>query len=220
MPEAQYVRLDLKHPVLSAGMPLEQAQAAMVLAHGRGASAQDILTIVSTLSHPDFAYVAPQAPDNTWYPHPFTAPLERNEPHLSSSLSLIGDIVAHITGAGIPYERIMLLGFSQGACLTLEYAARHARRYGALVGLSGGLIGPDGLTRNDQGSLDHTPVFLGCSDVDPHIPVHRVQHAADTLSALGGAVTMRFYPNMPHAIHEDELAFVRRLMASLNEEPS
>lgn len=208
-----------EHPlgpaILTAGTPLTQASAAMVLMHGRGATAQDILTLVPALDRAEFAYLAPQAPHNTWYPLPFLAPLADNEPYLSASLAVIGGIVTAITGAGISPERTILLGFSQGACLTLEYAARHARRYGGVVGLSGGLIGPDGLHRDDQGSLGGSPIFLGCSDVDPHVPQHRVQHAADALRKLGGDVTLRFYAGMGHAINDDELDFVRGLMAGL-----
>jgi predicted esterase len=207
--------LNLAGPVFLSGSPLDRAAAAMILIHGRGAAARDILTLVPPLGDPDFAYLAPQAPGNAWYPLPFTAPLQDNEPYLSSSLALIAEVVSHLAGAGFPSERIVLLGFSQGACLTLEYAARNARRYGAVVGLSGGLIGPDGLQRDDRGSLDGSPVFLGCSDVDPHIAKHRVQHAAEVLGRLGGDVTARLYPGMGHTTNQDEIDAVRGLMASV-----
>lgn len=207
--------LKLAEPVLLAGAPLDQARHAMVLIHGRGATANDILSLTPAFENDDFAYLAPQAPHNTWYPYPFTAPLAENEPSLSASLSLVDGIVNHLIGAGFSPDRLILLGFSQGACLTLEYAARHAQRYGALVGLSGGLIGPDNLPRSYQGSFAGTPVFLGCSDVDPHIPKHRVQHAADVLAGLGAAVTMRLYPNMAHTVNDDEVNRVRALMSAL-----
>ncbi len=207
--------LNLAQPVFLAGAPLDHAAAAMILVHGRGATAHDILTIVPQLGEPDFAYLAPQAPGNAWYPLPFTAPLQNNEPYLSSSLALIASAVAHLGEAGFPPERIVLLGFSQGACLTLEYAARNARRYGAVAGLSGGLIGPDGLQRDDRGSLAGTPVFLGCSDIDPHIAKHRVQHAEETMRRLGGVVTARLYPNMAHTINQDEIDAVRGLIAGV-----
>jgi predicted esterase len=202
-------------PVLIAGEPLESAQAAMVMLHGRGASAEDILSLASELDRPGFAYLAPQATGNTWYPQSFLAPIEANEPWLSSALAVIDAVIAHVAAAGIAPERVMLLGFSQGACLSLEYVARHARRYGGVAGLSGGLIGPDGTPRDYQGSLAGTPVFLGCSDVDYHIPVERVHETADVLRRLGGEVTERIYPGMGHTVNQDEVAFVQAMMAAL-----
>lgn len=202
-------------PVLAAGEAPERAAAAMVLLHGRGASARDILTVEPELEVPGWAFLAPQAANGTWYPLPFTAPIERNEPWLSSALEVLGALLTHVREAGVPPERTVLLGFSQGACLTLEYAARNARRYGGVVGLSGGLIGPDGLARHDEGSLAGTPVFLGCSDHDPHIPAHRVRHAAETLRGLGGEVAMSLYPDLGHSVNEDELTHVRGIMGRL-----
>lgn len=199
-------------PVLSAGTPLAQAKAAMILVHGRGASAADILTLVSEFDQPDWAYLAPQAAGNTWYPYSFLAPIAQNEPGISSGLTAVAHLFAYITTTGIPAERIVLLGFSQGACLTLEFAARHARRYGGVVGLSGSLIGPDGTSREYPGSLDGTPVFLGCSDVDFHIPKKRVEESTAVLRQLGGDVTMRLYPGMGHTINQDEINVVRELM--------
>ncbi len=202
-------------PVLSAGEPLERAQAAVVMVHGRGARAQDILTLVPELGVPGFAFLAPQAAGNAWYPHPFTAPLESNEPWLSSALAAVADALHAVSAAGIPSERTILLGFSQGACLALEFAARNARRYGGVVGLSGGLIGPESTPRDYPGSLAGTPVFLGCSETDPYIAKERVEHAAEGLRRLEGAVTMRLYPNMNHTTNADEIAFVRGMMAAL-----
>jgi predicted esterase len=201
--------------VLAAGEPLERAQAAMVLVHGRGATAQDILTLASELDQPGFVYLAPQAANNTWYPYSFLAPIERNEPYLSSALATLQQVLAHVAAAGIPAERTILLGFSQGACLATEFAARNAHRYGGLVGLSGGLIGPDGTPRDYPGTLDGTPVFLGCSDVDPHIPAARVQESGEVLRRLGGDVTARLYPRMGHTVNQDEIEFVRQMMAAL-----
>jgi predicted esterase len=203
--------------VLAAGEPLERALAAMVLVHGRGATARDILTLAADLDQPGFAYLAPQAAGNTWYPYSFLTPIERNEPYLSSALETLDQLLVHIAAAGIPAERTILLGFSQGACLATEFAARNARRYGGLAGLSGGLIGPDGTPRDYPGALDGTPVFLGCSDVDPHIPAARVQHSAEVLGRLGGDVTARLYPGMGHTVNEDEIESVRRIMAKLTE---
>jgi phospholipase/carboxylesterase len=202
-------------PVLAAGVPLAQARAAMLLVHGRGARARDILALVPELHQPNFAYLAPQAAQNTWYPNPFMTPIAGNEPWLSSALARLSDVLARIAAAGIAPERTILLGFSQGACLATEFAARNARRYGGVVGLSGGLIGPDGTPRDYPGSLAGTPVFLGCSDVDFHIPKERVHHTAVVLGRLGGSVTERLYPNMGHTTNEDELAFVRGLQAAV-----
>jgi predicted esterase len=202
-------------PVLTAGEPLDCASAAMILLHGRGATAESILSLAGEVSHPGFAYLAPQAAENTWYPHRFLAPLEHNEPHLSSALAAVGDVLDHLTESGVPPERTILLGFSQGACLALEFAARHAQRYGGVAGLSGGLIGPNGASRDYAGSLATTPVFLGCSDVDLHIPKQRVLESADVLRRLGGEVTARLYPNMGHTVNQDELDFVSALSARL-----
>jgi phospholipase/carboxylesterase len=202
-------------PVFTAGEPLDRAQAAMVMLHGRGATARDILSLTLELNFPGFAYLAPQAAGNSWYPYSFLVPMEKNEPWLASALSFIGKVFAELSEHGFPAERIILLGFSQGACLACEYVARNALCYGGLAGLSGGLIGPPGTPRNYAGSLDGTPVFLGCSDVDPHIPKERVEETARVLTDLGGEVTMRLYPQMGHTINQDELNAVRELMGRL-----
>ena len=201
-------------PALAAGEPLEHARAAMLMLHGRGASAEDILSLASELDQPGFSYLAPQARANTWYPNRFLVPIEQNEPWLSSALAVVGAVISSIEQAGIPAEKIMLLGFSQGACLALEYSARNARRYGGVVGLSGALIGPDGMPRNDSGSLEGTPVFLGCSDRDMHVPRERVGETAEVMRQLGAEVTERIYPDMGHTINQDEIDFVRRMMIS------
>ena len=202
-------------PVRTAGEPVERAQAALLMVHGRGARAEDILSLADELAQPGFAYLAPQAAENTWYPNRFSAPISSNEPWLSSALAFVGDVLNQIREAGILPERIMLLGFSQGACLTLEFAARNARPYGGLVGLSGALIGPDDTPRNYKGSLEGTPVFLGCSDVDFHVPKERVQQTADVFRRLGGEVTERLYPNMEHTINQDEIDFIRSMMRGI-----
>ncbi len=200
-------------PVFHACASLEAARAALVLIHGRGASAADILALGEEVAGPDVALLAPQAANNTWYPYPFLAPLAQNEPWLSSALSVVRATLAAVEAAGIPAERTVLLGFSQGGCLTLEYAARHARRYGGIVGLSAGLIGPDGTPRDYPGSLGGTPVFLGCSDVDFHIPAARVRESADVLARLGGDVALRLYHEMGHTVNEDEIQAVRAILA-------
>jgi phospholipase/carboxylesterase len=201
-------------PVLEAGEPLAEARAAMILVHGRGATAADIMTIAAELTHPGFAYLAPQAAGNQWYPNPFTAPIESNEPYLSSALVMLQGLLATVE-ATIPAERVILLGFSQGACLTLEFAGRHARLYGGVVGLSGGLIGPDGTPRDYPGTFEGTPVFLGCSDVDPHIRKQRVQEAAAVFDRMGARVTMRLYPGMGHTVSTDEIEAVREIVEAV-----
>jgi len=200
---------------MTAGEPLNRARAAMVMVHGRGASAESILDLAVELHQPGFAYLAPQAAGDTWYPYSFLAPLARNEPGLSSGLAAIANVLAQVAQAGIPLERTMLLGFSQGACLALEFVARNARRYGGVVGLSGGLIGPDGTPRDYPGLLAGTPIFLGCSDVDFHVPKERVELSAQVLQRLGGNVTMRLYPGMGHTVNQDEIDFVQGMMAAL-----
>jgi len=190
----------------------------MIMIHGRGASADSILALSHEFDAEGLAYLAPQAANNTWYPYRFSEPIERNEPWLSSALQVIDDLIARVMAAGIPAERIVLLGFSQGACLTLEYAARHARRYGGIVGWSGGLIGPQGMPRNDAGSFHGTPIFIGCSDVDFHIPLDRVHEAAQVLRQLGGAVTERIYPGLDHTINQDELDFVNGLLQEVTKD--
>lgn len=201
-------------PVLEAGEPLTKARAAMILVHGRGATAADIMTIAAELIHTGFAYLAPQASGNQWYPNPFTALIESNEPYLSSSLGVLETLLAKVE-AKVPAQRVILLGFSQGACLTLEFAARHARRYGGVVGLSGGLIGPDGTPRDYPGSFAGAPVFLGCSDVDPHIRKDRVEEAAEVFKRKGARVTMRLYPGMGHTVSADEIDSVREIVESV-----
>jgi predicted esterase len=202
-------------PVLEAGEQLSKARAAMILVHGRGASAADIMTLGAELMQPGFAYLAPQAAGNTWYPYPFTAPMESNEPYLSSALEVLATVLTSVE-VTIPAERVVLLGFSQGACLTLEFAARHARRYGGVVGLSGGLIGPDGTPRDYPGDFAGTPTFLGCSDIDPHIPKERVIASGDVFERLGAKVTVRLYPGMPHTVNEDEIRTVNEVIKALS----
>ena len=201
--------------VLAAGEPLQEARAAIIMIHGRGANAANILGLSDTLKVDGFAYLAPEATGNTWYPFSFMQPLEENEPHLGSALRLVGQLVDHVVETGIPLERVMLLGFSQGACLSLEFAARHPGRYGGIVGFSGGLIGPPGTPRDYPGSLEGTPVFLGSSDPDSHIPVARVHETDAVLTKMGAAVTTRIYPGMGHTIAEDEIDAAREMMGAV-----
>lgn len=205
--------------VRMAGAPLSDARAAMVMLHGRGATAASILSLAPALNAPDFAYLAPQAGGNSWWPRSFLAPIADNEPGISSAMQAVEEVLRQTTAAGILPERTLLLGFSQGACLATEFAARHARRYGGVAALSGGLIGPDGTPRDYAGSLDGTPVFLGCSDVDSHIPAERVGQSGEVLQRLGGDVTVRLYPGMGHTINEDEIAAVQAMIPLIRLEP-
>jgi phospholipase/carboxylesterase len=201
---------------LTAGTDLDEAGAAVVLAHGRGASARGILGLADEIGVEGVAYLAPQAARNEWYPNSFLAPVESNEPGRSSGLRAMGDAVERAVEAGIPYERIVLGGFSQGGCLATEYAARNPRRYGGVVAFSGGLIGEE-LDDEYEGDLDGTPVFLGCSDVDPHIPAERVEATRDAFRSLGADVDMRLYQGMGHTVNQDELEAARGIIAALVE---
>ena len=200
-------------PVLHAGAPIADARLVAILLHGRGASAEDILGLASELSATDVAYLAPQAAGGTWYPYSFLAPIERNEPYLSSALRVISRRIDDLRRQGVDRDRIALMGFSQGACLTLEFSARHAGRYAAVAALTGGLIGPPGTPRNYPGSFDGTPVFIGSSDVDPHVPLERVHESTVVLTRMGAKVDERIYPGMPHTVNRDELAAVDALLA-------
>jgi phospholipase/carboxylesterase len=202
-------------PALVAGAPPERAGAAIVAVHGRGASPEDILPLAAMIGGPGFAYVAPRAAGGTWYPYRFLEPIERNQPWLDSALGVLAATLHRLGAAGVPPERTLLLGFSQGACLALEFAARNARRYGGLVGFSGALIGPPDTPRNYGGSLEGTPVFLGCSDRDPHVPADQVLATADTLRALGGEVTARLYPGLGHTVNDEEIEAARAIARAL-----
>ncbi len=201
----------------TAGKPLAEADRALVLLHGRGATAESILPLGNALGLSDFAVLAPQAKDFAWYPQRFTAPREHNEPFLSSALNTVGVLVQGISGAGIPRERIVLGGFSQGACLASEFAAQNPTRYGGLLVFSGGLIGagPTVSAEAYSGSLSGTPIFIGCSDVDPHIPLERVQTTTRILKGLGAMVTEKIYPGMGHTVVEDELQAARAVLSGI-----
>ena len=198
--------------VVGAGAPLGQGGAVVVLVHGRGASPEDILELATELDRPSLTYLAPQAAGGTWYPFSFLSDTEKNEPHLSSALGVVAHLVQDLVGRGVPAERIVLGGFSQGACLVAEFTVRHARRYGGVLVFSGGLIGPPGTIWEHSGSLQGTPVFLGCSDVDAHVPKARVDESADVFSRMGAQVTKRIYPGMGHVIVPDELAAARAIL--------
>jgi len=207
-------------PTLRAGPDPRHAAATLVLLHGRGATAQSILGLSAEFDLRTLAALAPQAAGQTWYPRSFLAPLEANQPFLDSALRRVESVVADLLEAGVASERIALLGFSQGACLACEFTARHPRRYGALIALSGGLIGPEGTPRNYAGSLGGTPVFLGSSDPDPHVPFSRVRETEAVLSEMGARVELRRYPGMPHTIHEEELAIARAYLEKMKDHGS
>jgi predicted esterase len=199
-------------PMLLGGAPLDSAKGALIAVHGRGGGAEDIMALAREVSPSGVTILAPQAAGNTWYPYSFLEPTERNEPYLSSALRLVADLIEQLEEQGMPPQRVALLGFSQGACLTLEAIARHARRYAGVIGFSGGLIGPPGTSFNFAGSLDGTPVFLGCSDIDPHIPKERVEESAVALRRLGAAVDVRLYTGMGHTVNRDELEAARTML--------
>lgn len=199
-------------PVLAAGAKLEDASAVMILVHGRGASAQDILTLAPHLDYPGVAYFAPQAEGFTWYPNRFIFPVEQNEPFLSAALAKVDGLVKQIEARGIPTEKIFIGGFSQGACLASEYVIRNPKNYGGLLAFSGGYIGQLGITREPVGDLGGMPALLGCSDTDPHIPLQRVRETTSLLKAMGAEVTERIYPNMDHTINDEELELAKRLI--------
>ena len=204
--------------VATAGRPLDQAKGAVILTHGRGATAESILTLAQEIPHPELAYLAPQASGNTWYPYSFLAPTQQNQPGLDSGLAVLEDVVERIVGSGIPTEKILLLGFSQGACLTAEFVARSAhsdggRRYGGVAILTGGLIGSE--VGDFAGDLGGTPIFLGSGDPDPHVPWSRAEETADVFRALGAQVDLRRYPGMPHTVIADEIEAVQGLISRM-----
>lgn len=202
-------------PVRTAGPAPQEADATLVLLHGRGGTAEGMLPLYDQIGLPTLAALAPQAAGSTWYPRTFLDPLEVNQPFLDSALRRIESLVAELLAGGIPSDRIALLGFSQGACLALEFAARRPRRYGAVMGLTGGLIGPPGTPRDYAGSLAGTPVFLGTSDPDAHIPLERVLETAAVLRRMGARVELRRYPGMPHTVNQDEIDACRALLEPL-----
>jgi len=203
--------------VLRGGTPLAGARTALVLIHGRGASAEDIYSLGEEVAEgvPGVALLAPQAAGNAWYPQRFLAPLAQNEPYLGSALGVVAGLVDEIVRAGVAAERVVLIGFSQGACLSLEFAARNPRRYGGVAGLSGALIGPPGSPRAAGGSLAGTPVYLGCSDRDAHIPLASVEESAVVLGKLGARVVKSIFAGMGHTVNAEELAAVRGIVSGL-----
>jgi len=198
--------------IVTAGQPLRGAGKVLILLHGRGATAEDILGLAHELNVKDYALIAPQATNYTWYPHSFLAPVPQNEPWLSSAIKLIGEVVNDVRDAGISNDNIYFAGFSQGACLTLEFIARNAARWGGAAAFTGGLIGDKLDTEIYRGDFGGTPVFIGSSDPDPHVPVERVNESVATLRMLGAAVTEKIYRGMGHTINRDEIAMANKIV--------
>lgn len=206
---------------LTAGKPLEEAQKVMILVHGRGSSATDILSLSNHIQDKDFAFIAPQAFGNTWYPYSFLRPIEENEPYLSSAQVVLESLRGRLQGDyNFKLPQLYWLGFSQGACLMLEFVARNPSEYGGVFGLSGGLIGPAETRWEYEGSFGNTPVFLGCSDRDPHIPKERVLESEGVFRRMGASVTTKLYSNFPHSINEDEVNVVNLLIAGDQPRPA
>jgi predicted esterase len=197
--------------IVHRGAGWTKTRLAVILLHGRGSAPEDLLELADEWNIPDIAYLAPAAAGGTWYPESFLAPMDRNEPWLTSALRTVERVLGEIEQHGVPPERVAILGFSQGGCLALEFAARHARRYAGVVGLSAGLVGPPGTPRTYGRSLSGTPVFLGCSDTDPHIPLSRVHESADVFRRLDGLVDERIYPDLGHSVNRDEVDAVKAL---------
>jgi len=198
--------------IVTAGKKLSEANKVLIMIHGRGGSAEDILSLASYLSVDDFALLAPQATNNTWYPYSFMAPPKQNEPWLSSALSLLQEVVQDVERAGIPSSNIYFLGFSQGACLTLEFVTRNAKQYGGVVAFTGGLIGDKIYPENYKGSFNNTLVFIGSSDPDMHVPVERVYATANIMKDMQADVTEKVYHNMGHTINQDEIDQANKLV--------
>jgi len=201
------------------GRPLGEGAALVIMVHGRNAAPENILELVPLLEQPDFTYLAPAAHGNTWYPYTFLAPIERNEPGITSGIAVVHELIDRATTNGVPVGRIVLLGFSQGACLAATAAVRRPARYGGVVVLSGGLIGPPGTTWDVEGRFDDTPVFLGCGDPDAHVPADRVRESGAVFERMGARVTERIYPGMGHTVSDDELEWTRELMTQLVKRP-
>ena len=202
-------------PVVETGKPLGTVPVAVIMVHGRGAGPENILDLVPALARPNATYLAPAAAGRTWYPYSFMADIASNEPGLSSGLGVLGALAARIEAAGVARDHLVILGFSQGACLATEFAVRNAARYGGVVALSGGAIGPPGTTWDESGRFEGTPFFFGCSDRDAHVPEARVTESAELCARMGAQVTRRIYPGMGHTIIDDEIRWAQDLLDSL-----
>lgn len=201
-----------KKDIKTAGKTLKEAKRALIMVHGRGADARDILGLASHLNVPDYALLAPEATNNTWYPYSFLAKPEQNEPWLSSALDLLKETVDEVTGAGIPSENIYFMGFSQGACLTLEFVARTAQKYGGVAAFTGGLIGDKLNEKNYSGDFNGMPIFIGTGNPDPHVPIARVKESVDILEKMNAKVSLKVYNGRPHTITQDEIEAANRVV--------
>jgi phospholipase/carboxylesterase len=198
--------------IFQAGAESGQASGVMLLLHGRGASAPDILSLGQEVAPSDLTLIAPEAAGNNWYPYSFLSPLSQNEPWLSSALHLVERLVQQSLSDGTPAERIVLCGFSQGACLATEFVARRPRRYGALLAFTGGLIGPPGSDLRHPGNLDGVSALFSSGDPDPHVPWTRVEESARELRGMGADVQIQRYPGRPHTIVPQEVTAARNLV--------
>ena len=198
--------------IVKTGKEIAANNKALIMLHGRGATAADILSLTSHLDVKDFSLLAPQATNNTWYPYSFLAPPAQNEPWLSSAIQLIREVVDELIAKGIPAHHLYFAGFSQGACLALEFAARNANKYGGVAAFTGGLIGDKIYIENYRGDFQDTPIFIGSSDPDMHIPVERVHATTSVLQGMHASVVEKIYPNMGHTIIQDEIDQVNELI--------
>jgi phospholipase/carboxylesterase len=194
--------------IIESGLPLHQAKKALIMLHGRGGSAEDILSLAQHLPVQDFYIAAPQATNNTWYPLSFLAPLQQNEPWLSSGLQVVNEVTDHIQANGITADKIFILGFSQGACLTVEFAARNAQKYGGIIALTGGLIGDKLEPSRYSGNFSGTPILMTNGSNDPHVPLVRSEQSKQQLEKMNAKVELLVYPNRPHTILQEELKVV------------
>ena len=196
--------------IITGGASLKEAEKVLIMLHGRGANAEDIMSISDYLNLPNTHIIAPQATNNAWYPYSFLAPRQQNEPWLSSALQLLKEILSSIITAGLKSQQVFILGFSQGACLTLEFATGNAQPFGGVVAFTGGLIGDILKEENYTGNFQKTKVFIGNSDKDPHVPMARSEESKIIMDGLGAEVTLKIYPGMLHTINEDELNWVNQ----------
>lgn len=199
--------------ILSSGRPLKSAKKVLILFHGRGGSATDILSLSSHLKVENFAMLAPQATDYTWYPHSFLVPVKENEPWLSSAMRLINEMVDDLLKMDFSHKDIFFLGFSQGACLALEYTARHPKRYGGIIAFTGGLIGDRINKEMYSGDFKKTPVFIGSGNPDAHVPPERVEESAEIFKELNASVTSVIYVNIGHTITSEEIDHANKLLS-------
>ena len=202
--------------IVKAGKEISSASKVLIMLHGRGGSAEDILSLANELNVKEFTLMAPQATNNSWYPYSFIAPPSQNEPWLSSALTLLKELVDDLNGRGISSESIYFAAFSQGACLTLEFVARHAKKYGGVAAFTGGLIGDKIYSENYSGDFKDTPIFIGSSNPDPHVPVERVDTSTNILKSMHAAVTQKVYNNMGHTINMDEIDNANALIFNMN----